>query len=89
MPPIKFTIQHLAIDEGSLQIGYYDQDADMKAPGLVKLHTLIVGRGMDYDDEIDAVMEAINYLINDVAEDWDSLPGVNSDQRPPPLEDPQ
>jgi hypothetical protein len=80
MPAIPFRIQHLAIDDQGLQIGYYDPDTDMKAPGLVKLHTLVVGRGMDYDDEIDAVLDAIIYLLNDVHEDWDTLPGATREQ---------
>jgi hypothetical protein len=74
MPPTRYQIQHVAVDEGTLQIGYFDPNVDMKAPGLVRLHTLIVPKGDDYDDEIDAVLDALVYLLNDVAEDWDNLP---------------
>jgi hypothetical protein len=74
MPAIQYRIQHLAVDEDGLQIGYYNPDVDMKAPGMVRLHTLIVPRGYDYDDEIDAITDAIVYLLNDVGEDWDKLP---------------
>jgi hypothetical protein len=74
MPARQYKVQHVAVDDEGLQIGYYDPDVDMKAPGMVRLHTLIVPRGYDYDDEIDAINDAIVYLLNDVGEDWTKLP---------------
>lgn len=71
---IRYRIQSVAIvEDGGLQIGYYDPQRDLKSAGLVRLHTLIVPRGFDYDDEIDAVHTAINHLLNDVDEDWKGL----------------
>lgn len=80
MPPTRFRIQHLAFDEESVQIGYYDPYVDMKAPGLVRLHTLVVTKGGDYDEEIQDVMDAIQYLLNDVGEDWENLPSPQQAQ---------
>jgi hypothetical protein len=80
MPATQYKIQTVAFDETGLQIGYYDPDTDVKAPGLVRLHTLIVPGGDDYDDEIQAVVDAVVYLLNDVGEDWEKLPGPPTDQ---------
>jgi hypothetical protein len=74
----KHRITSVAIEEdGGLQISYYTPERDVKAAGVVKLHTLIVPAGFDYDDEIDAVIDAVTYLINDVDDDWERLPGVD------------
>ena len=82
MPAIAYKIQTVAIDENGMQIGYYDPGVDVKAPGLVRLHTIIVPCEGDYDEEIQAVIDALIYLLNDVAEDWDRLPAPTVEAEP-------
>jgi hypothetical protein len=67
-------VQSVAVmPDGGLQIGYYTPERDVKEHGVVGLHTLIVPAGFEYDDEIDAVINAVTYLINDVLQDWESM----------------
>lgn len=70
----KYQIQNLGFDgDGDMHIAYLAPDEDVKEVGVVHLHTLLVPRGFDYDDEMDAVLDAIMYLIGDVLEDLPAL----------------
>lgn len=73
----KVEIQNITFDEhGHLEVAYYQPDIDVKAPGLAKMHTLIIPKGYEYDDEIDAVVAAATHLLLDVLEDFDALPSA-------------
>ena len=74
---IERLIQHLTIgpDDG-LQIGYLTPEQDVKASGVMLLHTLIIPPGDQYDDEIEAVLAAIKHLVADVLEDFPDLPAL-------------
>jgi hypothetical protein len=76
---LKHEIQSVAFDpEGGLTINYYTPKIDIKEPGVAHLHTLVVPKGFDYDDEIANVFDAVHYLINDVLDDFDKLPGMDA-----------
>lgn len=69
-------IQNISFDsDGDLHISYFRPQTDTKVAGLAHLHTLLVPTGFDYDDEIHAVIDAIDYLVRDVLDDWDTLEG--------------
>jgi hypothetical protein len=83
---LKCQIQTVQVDDGGLQIAFYTPEQDVKAPGIVQLHTLMVPKGAGYDDEITAAIDALVYLVNDVLEDWNTLdpmpePGGDDDER--------
>jgi hypothetical protein len=76
-------IQSVSIDpDGGLQINHYHPDTDVTHTGIANLSTLIVPVGGEYDDEIDAVMEALKYLIADVMQDFTNLPKLAQPQEP-------
>lgn len=60
--------------DGGLQIQFYTPEADVKANGVIQLHTLIVPAEDDYDDEIEEIVSKIKFLITDVLEDMPNLP---------------
>lgn len=66
-------VQNVQVDEDGIQVVFYTPEQDAKAPGIVQLHTLMIPKGADYDDEITAAIDALQYLINDVLDDWDTL----------------
>lgn len=69
----KVQVQQVLVEDDGLQIGFVLPQTDVKAAGLIQAHTLLIPRGFDYDDEIRAVEDALNYLVNDVLDDWDKL----------------
>jgi hypothetical protein len=73
----KRIIQEIRMEEDGVQIAFYTPDEDVRQPGVVQLHTLLIPRGGDWDDEIDTVMEAASYLVNDVLDDWSTLTPVD------------
>lgn len=70
----QIAIQNVSFDpDGDLHISYFFPQTDTKTAGLAHLHTLLIPVGFDYDDEINAVIDAISYLVRDVLDDWDKL----------------
>ena len=68
-------IQTVAFDpDGGVQISTYDPDVDVTQSGIVMMHTMLVPRGGQYDDELDTITEALIALIKDVYEDFAVLP---------------
>lgn len=59
--------------DGSVNLSYLRPDHDLKAVGVMQTHFLTVPRGGQYDDEIDALLDAVRALIFDVIEDWPNL----------------
>jgi hypothetical protein len=64
--PILTTVQ---FEEGVVVIQYIDHQ------------TIFVPREDDYEDEITAIEDAVQYLIADIGEDWDSLKSVDEVKR--------
>lgn len=74
---IERLIQNVVIGpDGGLQIGYYTPSTDVKASGVVLLSTLIIPVDDEYDDEIEAVLDAVKHLVADVLEDLPNLPAL-------------
>lgn len=70
-------VQHVAVEpDGSVQIGFYTPAADLKASGVAQMHTILVPAGDEYDEEIEAVMDAVHHLIDDVLDSFPHLPGL-------------
>lgn len=69
-------IQNISFDpDGDVQLSYVIPDRDTKEVGLAHLHTLLIPTGFDYDEEIQAIQDAADYLVRDVLQDWDKLAG--------------
>ncbi len=74
---IERLIQNLVVGpDGGVQIGFYTPSEDVKANQVVHLHTLVVPPNDEYDDEIEAAIEAIKHLVADVLEDLPNLPAM-------------
>jgi hypothetical protein len=58
--------------DGSVAVEYVTPATDVKANGLEINHVLLIPRDSDYDDELDAVMEAVNAMLEDAIEDLDT-----------------
>lgn len=69
--------------DGSAVVEYVTPAKDARANGVTINHAMFVPHGADYDDELDALMDAATYLINDVLEDFPTLEPI----RPPDEED--
>lgn len=65
--------QLMGIDFGpeGLGLGYTRVPADIRKNGLAWQHQVFVPHGSDYDDEIEALVEAARALLADVLDDED------------------
>lgn len=61
-----------------VSITYGSPSRDLKANGVMHSHTLHVPHGDEYDDEVDAVLDAATALLADVLEDLDQMPGYEA-----------
>lgn len=63
--------QLIGIDFGTqgIGIGYIRVPKDVRKNGLAWQHQVVVPRGSDYDDEIEALVEAAQALLADVLDD--------------------
>jgi hypothetical protein len=61
---------------------YMLPESDVKAPGLVRMHTILIPRGSEYDDEMSALSEAADLLLLDVLEDFESQPSAYEEEAP-------
>jgi hypothetical protein len=66
--------------DGGVEVGYVRVPEDLKKNGLIWQHTVQIPRGSDYDDELDAVMEAIAVLTRDVLEDQELAEPIDIDE---------
>jgi phosphoribosylformylglycinamidine (FGAM) synthase-like amidotransferase family enzyme len=72
---LKVVVQNISFDpDGETEVSYYLPDTDVKAPGVARMQTLLIPTGFEYDDEINAVIEAARMLVLDVLEDFEALP---------------
>lgn len=62
--------------EGGLVIAYGRFPRDVRKNGLMWTHQVMVPPGSDYDDEIEAVTEALQALLVDVLEDEETAEPV-------------
>lgn len=66
-PVLQITTVSL-LEEG-IELGYVRLPADVRKNGLVWQHAVLVPRKSDYDDEIEAVEDALIALLEDALED--------------------
>lgn len=59
------------LDADGLSLAYMEFPQDVRKNGLTWQHRVFVPRGSDYDDEIDAAVEALQALLTDVLDDID------------------
>lgn len=63
----------LDLQSGGCTITYVTPKLDAKANGLLLNHSIAIPYSDDYVDEIDAVVDAIQALLDDVLEDFEAL----------------
>ena len=73
--------------EAEMVVVSYLEMTDVKANGAQRHQTLFIPREDDYDDEIEAVEEAVRYLLRDISEDWPVLKSAEEVKRKPLLEE--
>lgn len=61
----------IEIDPEGVALSYVRIPTDIRKNGLAWRHQVIVPNGSDYDDEIEAVIEAAQALLTDVLDDED------------------
>ena len=73
-PGIDLVVQQCSLEpDGSLQISFYQPPHDLKANGILHMHTLCIPAGGEYDDEIEAVLIALRDLVTDALQDLPNL----------------
>lgn len=60
--------------DGGLQVSYYLPETDLKANGVLHMHTVIIPFGDQYDDEIETFRDALVQVLLDVLDDLPNLP---------------
>lgn len=60
--------------DGGLQVSYYLPETDLKANGVLHMHTVIIPFGDQYDDEIETFRDALVHVLLDVLDDLPNLP---------------
>lgn len=61
------------MEDGSIELAYMRMPVDLRVNRLMWQHSVIVPAGSDYDEEIDAVYEALTALLDDVLDDEDRV----------------
>lgn len=80
---IKVAIQSVSFgSEGEVEMTYMLPESDVKAPGLARMHTILIPKGYEYDDEMAALSEAADLLLLDVLEDFESQPSAYENDTP-------
>lgn len=88
--PSSIVVQTVQLQsDGGVQVSYYLPETDLKANGVLHMHTVIIPAGDQYDDEIGAFRDALTHLLLDVLDDLPTLPTeaqLRSERprRPPP-----
>ncbi len=78
---LKIRLQSCTFEaDGGMQITYYLPDTDVKAAGVVRLQTLMVPPGAEYEDEMESARGAVSHLVRDVLDDWDSLTSLRDQE---------
>lgn len=66
--------------DGGLVIHYGRLPRDVRKNGLMWQHTVQVPADSDYDDELEAVQEAVKALLEDVLDDENRAEPIEMDQ---------
>lgn len=71
MDDVTLQITGVELSQEGISIGYVRLPADVRKNGLVWQHSVSVPYRSDYDDEIEALVEAAQALLADVLDDED------------------
>ena len=63
-----------------LSLTYVRYPKDVRQNGLAWQHRVLVPHGSDYDDEIEAVVDALEALLADVLDDEDRAAPIDPDE---------
>lgn len=63
-------IAGIAVDDDAITITYLSLPEDLRENGLAATHQIAVPMGEDYRDEIDALLDAAQALLEDALEDF-------------------
>ncbi len=77
MTDTELVINNLEKTKTGLSITYIRLPRDARKNGLIWQHNVVVPFGSDYDDEIEAVDDALNALLVDVLDDEDRAEPVD------------
>lgn len=81
----KRVIRSVNFVEDAVFVEFFSPADDIKANGVIINHSIAVPTGESYDDEIEALTDAVFALLEDVLED---IPGLEpADLSPPEEED--
>lgn len=75
-------IASVAFDPEGLVLTFMTLPDDLRENGLGQQHQITVPRGADYEDEIEAVEDALHALIEDALDDFSKVPAYE-----PPTDD--
>lgn len=67
-------IATVALEPDALVLTYMTLPADLRENGLAAQHQLTIPKGSDYDDEIEAVTDAVHALLADALDDFSKVP---------------
>lgn len=73
-------LSSIMFEDGLVVLGFIKPD-DVKMNGAQLHQQLYVPRGDDYDDEIEAIEDAVQFLIADIGEDWPNLKAMRAAKR--------
>ena len=86
--PQRFLIRSITIHPDGVALEFMDADTDMRRNGMQLQHVLFVPEGDDYDDEIQALVDAAHALLIDALEDYGNMPALKlADMVPDETED--
>lgn len=73
-------ITGVALLAEGIDVAYVRLDKDVRENGLLWRHSVLVPRDSDYDDEIEAVEEALLALLTDALDDEDRVPPLDVEE---------
>ena len=76
--PVLVSVELLG--DAGLSLRYLQYPKDVRKNGLTWQHQVFVPRGSDYDDELDAVDEALQALLADVLDDEDRAEPIDPEE---------
>lgn len=84
----KLIIRALNFDpDGGVSFDFMEPYADIRENDLVMNHVLFVPADDEYEDEIDALRDAAQYLLADALEDFRRMPPLTATEFPTPDDD--
>lgn len=70
----RLLVRNVAIHPDGVAIDYLRLPADTRENGLTVTHNIWIPRGEDYEDELDAIEDAVKEAVMDALEDLGNLP---------------